>query len=174
MPETLRLLKYTLKLPVIKFMYSAESVANAFLDLARREEKKLTNMQLQKLVYLAHGFYLAKLGEPLIHNNIHAFEWGPVIPGLYQSLRQYGAGDVKNDVPTYDATLAADGSEIEIIREVWNEYKEFSGLELSDFTPRAGSPWSETWKINQFGVIPDEQIAEYYRRDLYERYTNQP
>ncbi|MDQ3712673.1 MAG: DUF4065 domain-containing protein [Acidobacteriota bacterium] len=155
-------------------MYSAESVANAFLDLARREEKFLTNMQLQKLVYIAHGYCLAKLREPLFHNNIHAFEWGPVIPNLYKTLRLYGAGEVKDSIPTSESPIAEDSAEMEIIKEVWQDYGDFSGLELSALTHRKGTPWSETWRDNQFGVISDELIAEHYRRDLYERFDNQP
>ncbi len=155
-------------------MYSAESVANAFLDLARRDGKFLTNMQLQKLVYIAHGYSLAKLGKPLFHNNIHAFEWGPVIPNLYKTLKRYGAGEVKELIPTDAAPISGDTEEMEIIREVWQDYGEFSGWELSDLTHRKGTPWSETWRNNPFGVISDELIAEYYRQDLYERFANQP
>ncbi len=155
-------------------MYSAESVANAFLELARRNGKFLTNMQLQKLVYIAHGYSLAKLGKPLFHNNIHAFEWGPVIPNLYKTLRHYGAGEVKELIPTDAAPISEDGAEMEIIREVWQDYGDFSGLQLSDLTHRKGTPWSETWRINQFGVISDELIGEHYRQDLYERFANQP
>ena len=155
-------------------MYSAESAANAFLELARRSRKSLTNMQLQKLVYIAHGYSLAKLGRPLFHNNIHAFEWGPVIPNLYKTLRHYGAGEVKELIPTDAATISEDSLEMEIIKEVWQDYGELSGLELSDLTHRKGTPWSETWRNNQFGVISDELIAEHYRRDSYERFANQP
>ena len=155
-------------------MYSAESVANAFLDLARRSEKSLTNMQLQKLVYIAHGYSLAKLGKPLFHNNIHAFEWGPVIPNLYKTLRHYGAGEVKDYISTDASPISEDSPEMEIIKEVWQDYGDFSGLQLSDLTHRKGTPWSETWRTNQFGVIADELIAEHYRQDLYERFANQP
>lgn len=156
-------------------MSSVESVANAFLELARRSGKSLTNMQLQKLVYIAHGYSLARLRQPLFHNNIHAFEWGPVIPNLYKILRQYGAGEVKNFISVSgEPPIAEDGQEMEIIREVWHDYKDFSGLELSALTHRKGTPWSETWRTNPFGVIADELIAEYYRQDLYERFANQP
>ena len=155
-------------------MYSAESVANAFLDLARHDGKFLTNMQLQKLVYIAHGYCLAKLRQPLFHNNIHAFEWGPVIPNLYKTLRQYGAGEVKDYILINEPPISEDSQEMEIIKEVWQDYGELSGLELSALTHRTGTPWSETWRINQFGVISDELIGEHYRQDLYERFANQP
>ena len=155
-------------------MYGAESVANSFLELARRDEKFLTNMQLQKLVYIAHGYSLAKLRQPLFHDNIHAFEWGPVIPNLYKTLRRYGAGEVKDFIPTGERAIPEDSPEMEIIKEVWDDYKEYSGIELSALTHRQGAPWSETWRANQFGVISDDLIAEYYQRDLYERFANQP
>lgn len=155
-------------------MYSAESVANAFLDLARSSGKFLTDMQLQKLVYIAHGYSLAKLRQPLFHNNIHAFKWGPVIPNLYKTLQQYGAGEVSDYISTNEPPIAKDSSEMEIIKEVWQDYGELSGLELSALTHRTGTPWSETWRKNPFGVISDELIAEYYRQDLYERFANQP
>lgn len=155
-------------------MYSAESVANAFLDLARRNGKLLTNMQLQKLVYIAHGYCLAKLRQPLFYNNIHAFKWGPVIPNLYKTLNKYGRGEVKDYILTNEPPVGEDSQEMEIIKEVWEEYGQMSGPEMSDLTHRKGSPWSVTWRMNQFGVISDELIAEYYRRDLYERFDNQP
>ena len=131
-------------------------------------------MQLQTLVYIAHGYYLAKLGKPLFHNNIHAFEWGPVIPNLYKTLRHYGAGEVKDYISTDASPISEDSAEMEIIKEVWQDYGELSGLELSNLTHRKGTPWSETWRINQFGVISDELIGEHYRQDLYERFANQP
>jgi uncharacterized phage-associated protein len=154
-------------------MYSAISVANAFLDLARREEKSLTNMQLQKLVYIAHGYCLAQLNQPLFHNNVHAFQWGPVIPNLYKLLNQYGAGEVKDFIPNDEPPIPLNSPEMEIIKEVWDYYGDFSAFQLSNFTHRAGTPWSETWRINQFGVISDDLIAKHYRKHLHERFAHQ-
>ncbi len=149
--------------------YSAIAVANAFLKLAKEEGKELTNMQLQKLVYIAHGYCLAMLGQPLFYNNVHAFEWGPVIPKLYKQLRKYGAGKVTEEVSTDEEPVLSPTPEMAVIQGVWKSYGDFSGAKLSAITHRDKTPWSLTWKDNQFGVIDNDLIAEHYQQMLNEQ-----
>ncbi|MCC6589757.1 MAG: SocA family protein [Bryobacterales bacterium] len=146
-------------------LVSAHVVANAFLALAREENRALTNMQLQKLVFLAQGYCLAILGRPLYYHRIHAWQWGPVIPKLYKVLQRYGSGDVTEplEVPQSEEDQEIGPDEQKIIRAVWNAYKSYSGAQLSALTHRKGTPWSETWAKEKFGVIPEEVIADYYR-----------
>lgn len=144
---------------------SSQAVANAFLDLARNEGRPLTNMQLQKLVFLAQGFSLALLGREIYYHNTHAWQWGPVVPKLYKQLQKYGSGEVTDclQVPLDDHG-SIDPDEERIIASVWNGYKRYSGSQLSEITHRDGTPWSKTWATSKFGVIPLQEIKEYYAK----------
>ncbi len=56
--------------------YTSHAIANEFLRLTRQQGKQLTNMQLQKLVFLAQGYALAIEGDPLHKHNTRAWQWG--------------------------------------------------------------------------------------------------
>lgn len=147
---------------------SAQAVANALIRLAAEEKRPLTNMQLQKLVFLGQGYCLALLGSPLYFNNTHAWQWGPVVPKLYKELQKYGSAQVTEEIPAEDV-LSADSKEYGIIQAVWNAYRKFTGSQLSQLTHLPGSPWAKTWETSKFGVIPIEAIQTYYRDRLAAR-----
>jgi len=151
-------------------MYSAAAVANTFLELAKREGKTLTNMQLQKLVYIAHGWMLGIVGKPLIKNTVEAWQWGPVIPDLYHPLKKFGAGIVNELLPVKQ-TLEAEGAPMLIVASTWAGYGQLSALQLSDITHKDGTPWSQTRQEfpGRHAVIRNELIAEHYQQLLNER-----
>lgn len=151
-------------------MYSAAAVANTFLELAKRDGKRLTNMQLQKLVYIAHGWMLGIVGQPLVKNTVEAWQWGPVIPDLYYPLKKYGSGVVDEPLPAKQ-TLDAEGVGALISAAVWAGYGQLSALQLSAITHKEGTPWSQTRREfpGRHAVIKNELIAEHYQQLLNER-----
>ena len=144
--------------------YTAKSVANAFISLAKAKGGALTNMQVQKLVYISQGYSLALLDRPLFENHIHAWQWGPVIPKLYKALQKYGNGHVTELIPDAGGDIPVSTDEYSLIQNVWEAYGDFTGAQLSTLTHKPGTPWSETWANNKFGIIDPEIIAEHYRR----------
>ena len=144
-------------------MVSATTIANKFIERAKRDGVPLTNMQLQKLVYIAHGWAFAFLKHGLIRDPVEAWQWGPVIPSLYHSLRQYGSGEVTSTIPVLGGRTVQP-QEDALLELVWNSYKDMSGFKLSTITHEANTPWSRT--VKKFGlksVIPDSYIAEHYQ-----------
>lgn len=153
--------------------HSSLAIANEFLRLAQVEEQKLTHMQVQKLVYLAHGWNLAVNNQPLISDQIEAWEFGPVIRRLYDALRSYGKKPIQNFINWGDDTpfdLDDDGaafeelsvSERSVIDEVWKNYGRFEAFQLSALTHEDGSPWSQTYKSSANRPIDDELIKKYF------------
>jgi uncharacterized phage-associated protein len=133
---------------------------NKFIDLAKNEN--LTNMQLQKMVYIAHGFNLALRGTKLYYEDTRAWNFGPVVPELYEKLRKYGSSKVIEKIDTSD-TVEPDEDSLEIIKAVYDNYKKYSGMQLSDLTHQNGTPWSKSWENNKYGVIPADDIYEFYK-----------
>jgi uncharacterized phage-associated protein len=149
--------------------YDARSVANAILEMAAADGKRLTNMQMQKLVYISHGYTLAMQKEPLLYQGVYAWQYGPVIPDLYEALKQYGAGYVEEPIPELFEGVNPNSPEMDIIRSVWKAYGKFSGPKLSEITHRGQTPWSVVWKERPYGLIHNELIAQHYEQLLHER-----
>ena len=142
-------------------MYSAAAVANAFLQLAKQENKSLTNMKLQKLVYIAHGWSLALLDMPLLSDEVRAWQWGPVIPSLYEQLKHYGSGVVTEPVAAFDE-VPPNSQEMQVIRGVWRSYGKHDPFWQSAITHQKGTPWSETWSESHYSTIDPERIKRHY------------
>jgi len=150
--------------------YDARTIANEFLKIAAKAGRKLTNMQVQKLVYIGHGYTLAILHDPLIEQPVEAWRYGPVVENLYKSLRQYGAGQVTELIPTpFNEQVSEDASAI--IKTVYEAYSRFSGPQLSTMTHKAGTPWADVYDPQSFynQEIPNTLIERYYVNLLSER-----
>ena len=143
---------------------SAHTIANMFIRLARDSGKPVTNMKLQKLVFISHGFTLAIFDRPLYYHDTYAWQWGPVIKELYESLRKYGKGEVTEDLQTENDPPEISKKEQEVVEAVWERYGRFSGGQLSSLTHKPNTPWSITWENDPFGVIPQQLIADHYRQ----------
>ncbi|SUW69031.1 Panacea domain-containing protein [Bordetella avium] len=63
----------------------------------RASDWTLTNLQLQKILYIAHMIHLGRTGRPLIHDEMfEAWDYGPVLPSVYRRASSFGADTVKD------------------------------------------------------------------------------
>ena len=157
--------------------HRVEAIANEFVRRARGESRSLTNMQLQKLPYIAHGWALALMGSGLVRESPKAFPYGPVYPRLYDALKRYGSGEVRDYIRTNDVSPASNFSasrgeplfeelskdEMELIDSVWKAYKTFHAYSLSEMTHGQDSPWTiATRDGGPYSVITDDIIKAHY------------
>jgi uncharacterized phage-associated protein len=145
--------------------YSPIKVANEFLRLARETNPPipLTPLKLLKLVYIAHGWSLHLLHQPLISETAEAWQYGPVVPSLYRAVRTYRSAPVDRDIPgDYDEQQLGD-NERQLIAAVLNSYGHLSGTQLSNMTHMPDTPWSSAWNNEgRNSLIPNDCIERHY------------
>ena len=157
-------------------LHSTE-LANEFIRRSHSGGKKLTQMQLQKLVYIAHGWNLAINGTRLVEDDPCAWDYGPVFPDLWEALRGYGRSPVTKPIKIGDyglnafrpdAEKAATGTltdaEKQLVDKVHELYSPFHAFQLSAMTHQEGTPWHNTYveENNKKGVISDDLIREHF------------
>jgi len=155
--------------------YSPSIVANYFLDKASREGRAVTPMQLLKLVYIAHGWHLGYLDAPLINETVQAWKYGPVIKSLYDKIKHYGSGAVREPVQTgafpWMRESAVDETTGSLLDHVWMNYAGYSGVQLSNMTHQNETPWSIAWHQQgghrqYFAEIDDDLIKQHYKAKI--------
>lgn len=154
-------------------IYTAKSIANYLLDLAKSKGELLSPMKLQKLVYYAHGWYVGHKGEPLIDEPVEAWPYGPVIPSLYHEFKQFGSEGISIKAREFDGVSSfrevpppEDASIRRYLEGVWSSYGQYTGLKLSELTHSPDGPWDKTWKESggmRGSDIPFSVIAEHFK-----------
>lgn len=149
-------------------MYDSRTIANYFLYLAHRDGVRITPMKLQKLVYFAHGHYLAITGKPLIRDEIEAWQYGPVIPNLYHSIKRFGSDHITDKSIIQDdhfiEQIPKDLTIKKFLNKIWDIYGNLSAVQLSKMTHEKGGPWERTWSEFSRNVdIPDDLIYDFFK-----------
>ena len=156
--------------------HRAVEIANEFLRLPGAAGR-LTQMHLQKLTYIAHGWNWAVNNEPLISDDIEAWSFGPVVRDLYDHTKFFGSQPIDRlitpddsqvarffggtgEAPAYRAPLT--DREREVIRQVWDRYGKLSAIRLSELTHQPGTPWFQAFQHGRNATIDEEAIRAHY------------
>ena len=157
---------------------NALSVANYFIDIAKSAGKTLTQLGLMKRVYIAHGFSLAINHKPLLDyrfDRVEAWKYGPVIPSVYHSFKQYRSTPITDltvimewDEDTMEPHFVTprlnDTKAKKIVEMVWSRYLNKTDSEMVSLTHKKGTPWDLCDIEGENQPIPDELTEEYYRK----------
>ncbi len=132
--------------------YDPRGVANLLLDLIEGGgQRRATHIDLQKLLYFAHGRFLLATGNPLVSGYFEAWEYGPVHPGVYQAFRTardrpIGFRAVKTNLISGAQTVveAPDSSDVRRhVALVVRDYGQLTTRQLVDLSHAANAPWDQ-------------------------------
>ncbi len=154
-------------------------VAERILQLRHAQGLETTHFQLQKLIYIAHGWMLGLHGVPLVRDDIKAWEYGPVIIDVYHRYKQHGSSPIPASEEDDDLSDLLTSKQQEIIQEVVDEYN-LPFEDLYRMVHHEDSPWTKTWlKKGRSSVIPNRLIRKHYLKvikqaNTFPRAGNQP
>ncbi len=142
------------------------SVFDAAKRLCEKSKWSLTNLELQKLIYIAHMFHLGEQGIPLIKEQFEAWDYGPVQPDLYHHIKVFGSSPVKSmfhrgkDIPE-------EGTEAKILDKVFNQLSNKTASWLVAVTHWQDGAWAKHYGPESFNeTIYNADIQkEYWDRE---------
>ena len=118
--------------------YTALEVAKHIIDKCSTDNKLITNLQLQKILYYVQRFFLQKQKRALFSDEIEAWQFGPVVKEVYDYFCGSGAMTIYyiqiggTSIATEDAIL---------IDKIVEEKRELNAWAMVKDTHEKGKAW---------------------------------
>lgn len=140
------------------------SALSAAKTICTLRDWSVSNLEVQKILYLAHMFHMGVHGgAPLINEPFEAWDYGPVVPELYHRMKTFGSGPVQNVfhwIPLVDMA----SPEFLSLRDASEGTKKMRASQLVANTHWTGGAWASTYRPNMAGLkIPNATILNEYR-----------
>lgn len=154
------------------------SLANTLLKISWNKGVEVSNLKLQKLCFLAHGWHFGFFKTPLVRGDFEAWEYGPVQPVLYSQFKRFGRNPI-NVLATHlnveigdleIAPLVNSPEAIKSIEFTFLRYGHMSAAQLVEITHAPGTPWDQTIRkyseSPSLGMIISNELVDAYFSNL--------
>lgn len=140
----------------------ATGALNAARTVCELRNWSVSNLELQKILYIAHMFHLGRTGQPLLVQDFEAWDYGPVVPELYHRVKGFGNAPVGN-VFHWISPVAL-GPDRDILNECADATRNTTASRLVAITHWDNGAWAKCYRPGVRGIIiPNALIAEEYQ-----------
>jgi len=145
-------------------MYKAIDVAKYILARARQNGDLVTNLKLQKLLYYAQAWYMAKNeGRKLFEDDIEAWEYGPIVRELYNFFKRFSSDPINEYVDKKDIEKFSDKDK-KFMDDFLSEFMDYSASSLVSAIHQ-DEPWIEAFDENNkraSNIISTDSMYRFY------------
>ncbi|MDI9365051.1 MAG: DUF4065 domain-containing protein [Flavobacterium sp.] len=148
-------------LPTLK-QYDSVIAAKYLMALANKQGIVLNVTKVQKMLFIAYGYFLSKYNHVLLKESPKAWPYGPVFP---RTRNKINYGTIISIADNDFLEIANDELVTEVFTDIINKYSGYTASQLSDWSHMKGSPWDKTIKQPGFDwnqQIPDNFITNYF------------
>ena len=136
-------------------MYNAMELSTYIVSKCIKEDCPISNLQLQKILYYIQKAFLNR-GDRAFSDNIEAWQFGPVVPNVYDHYCGYGAMPISFSSIKYDVAK----EDKQLIDSIVESKRVLAPWDLVEETHKKGGAWDKTYKngSGSHEVIPTELI----------------
>lgn len=123
----------------------------------------ITNLGLQKILYLIHMIYAGRNKDRLIDEDFEAWDYGPVLPKLYHKVKCFGNKSIQNIF--YDEEEPLNSLLLDFIKDSYKYFSENTPSQLVAMTHSQNGGWWIAYNpLMKKNKIPFESILAEYEK----------
>lgn len=134
-------------------MYSALDVAKYIVTKCFAEGEAISNLQLQKILYFLQ-YSALKSGNPLFDEDFEAWQFGPVIPVVYNRFSIYGGRSIRRSFGDVLLKIRLTNK----LNSIIEDKRTLFPWDLVDATHKEGGAWKKAYDTNPKTRISKEAI----------------
>lgn len=139
-------------------MYSVFGIAAYVIQYCVKHHYFISNLKLQKILYFVQIDFLVNLGSCCFEEDIEAWDFGPVIPCIYDRYKDWG----NSSIILKDETIPLIcGKDRDRINDMVDECAKYTAAELVGITQKQ-RPWKAAFHRNYHNVISKASLIEYF------------
>lgn len=140
-------------------MYDVFDIVKYIVWHEAKEDRPVTHLRLQKLLYFVQAVFLTVWGEPCFNATMEAWEYGPVIPEVYSEYKIFGSSCIPAPRGFSDRFLTDQArSQINQMLDICSKYTTHELVELT----HEQDPWKNAYKKSFNHEITNQAITSYF------------
>lgn len=127
-------------------MYDALDVAKYIINYEKSQNRYVSNLRLQKLLYFIQAQFLVTNNSACFSDTMEAWDFGPVIPAVYHEYKIFGSSSILRFATSN--TIYIDEKDCFLIGRILDKCSFYTTTELVSIIYNQ-TPWKEAYE-NKF------------------------
>ncbi|KAB1640040.1 Panacea domain-containing protein [Adlercreutzia muris] len=138
------------------FNYTAFDVSCHIVNTSIDANDPVSNLQLQKILYFVQVGYFSEKSKWLFEDDFEAWQYGPVVPGIYRLFSIWGGGKItRKPTAPHKQISSEDSCVIDPIIKVCRAKAPWALVEQAH---AEGSPWKRTMDLRGDSAIISKDL----------------
>ena len=141
--------------------YDANDLAKYIVNKCVVENRPISNLQLQKILYFIQYNYLRNFVRPAFYNKIEAWKYGPVVPDVYEKYTFMGGNVIINKYDINPLSIFEIEEENILVDDITETCRAVDPWALVRKVHKKGGPWQLVYEEGKRNEITIENIYRY-------------